>query len=378
MMHGRLTLLPLAAALLAGCVTDPAKNVAEYDDNVTLRYPSLSLYQTQLPPEQLSECREYDQSSALNYCLVNDIDGYSFVDSIRDSRLFEQVYAGQEGGEYELYISTARYKSEGAEEIAAAAFSGATLLLVPTEMSSTVKANLTLAWREIPIKTYQYELPHVHTLSLFHDPNASDSNFAKSLFSHFMKDAQQDDAFSQQFLQQALSSSNYSSELTLPQQIHDFSRLDTVIQRDPLQGVDTWYQHPDYSDDQIHLNIRPIPRTEWDEMEAVLVQALTKAQKSVEIEAMEQQFNDVQIQDVTFVSSTQKALPGAYLSVSMTDNTGEPLHRSIFVYANEDKLIQFTTNFPPKWATPRITEAVDAIEVPGESLFIAKLRQQHR
>ena len=363
---------------MAGCATTHSSQVAVYNKQVDFQLPPVAIYANQLSKDLQENCQAFANESVLNYCRINQIDTAYYTAQFVDSTLFSQVHEADDSTEYSIAVATASLDSESAGEISQAALSGLSLLLIPMTNEMNVQAQVSIYWRNLKIKQYDYDLPYVSQQSLFTDPKEANTQFSKSLVSHIIKDLQQDDTLSNGYLTRVLKSSNYEEDLTVPQEIANFDFMGQYIYNDPLLGSVSTYANRDYHSDKIDLYVYPIRNVNLDNESELL------AQESKHIES---EFNSVAKQlewtDVSFsapkaltVTHKQQKVSGLYFQGEYQQKRGEKGFTSVYLFKLKDKFVKFRATFPEQFITASISDIFSKISVPDESVFMKKLRNQ--
>ena len=363
---------------MAGCATTHSSQVAVYNKQVDFQLPPVAIYANQLSKDLQENCQAFANESVLNYCRINQIDTAYYTAQFVDSTLFSQVHEADDSTEYSIAVATASLDSESAGEISQAALSGLSLLLIPMTNEMNVQAQVSIYWRNLKIKQYDYDLPYVSQQSLFTDPKEANIQFSKSLVSHIIKDLQQDDTLSNGYLTRVLKSSNYEEDLTVPQEIANFDFMGQYIYNDPLLGSVSTYANRDYHSDKIDLYVYPIRNVNLDNESELL------AQESKHIES---EFNSVAKQlewtDVSFsapkaltVTHEQQKVSGLYFQGEYQQKLGEKGFTSVYLFKLKDKFVKFRATFPEQFITQPISKIFSTIRVPDESTFMKELRAQ--
>lgn len=376
--YGATTLL-LALTLLAGCVNTPKAPIAKYDKTPEQLYPGISLFYKSPSNELKNKCSEFDQKSVFHHCTINRFENTSFIQEFKNTSLFHNVSYQADDIDYKFYITTAYYNHEGADEISQAALAGATLLLVPVKISAEVTTEIAVTWKGQLLKTYTYALPFSNSASLFSPLGKGNEEFAKTLTSHFLKDAQKDQLFSTEFIAKELKASNYEKDLIYPQEIADFKFYSISHFFNPLDGVQLHYTGKVFSFDRATIFIYPIRSSEWENASKQLQQEVKNFLKDVEISVMDGTHKSADFGKPTKIRGDH---PGYKVAGTITNQENETLVSSAYFFVQKDKVIKIVSHILASENLPNIDEfanaAVGNIDIPGESLFMAKLRQHYR
>ncbi|MDN3651624.1 hypothetical protein QWY77_02420 [Thalassotalea ponticola] len=376
--------LPLAiTVLLSACVNTPTSNnvSTSHIDNKSL--PPISLFAARPSDALQHECDQFAQSSVLNHCQYAPVDWAHYLNSFQRANKFQQVYPRDSNIEYQLEIAAAGFYQETVEDIGKAALAGATLMLLPIDMQSQIHVEMNLYWRNQKLVSQRYELPHNNTVSLFHSPEQGNTQFADSVVSRFLNDAQQHQWFGPQFLAAKLQSSNYQDDFTLGEQIDQFAASYKYIYRNPLLGATMRYNHQQFVADYVDVFVYPIREISWHNSQQVLNKEIANVQAEIEryiSEHTEQPtlaFNAEQTQFISLDLDTQPTpIQGAYFDGVISEAGKEDIFSSTYLFIVKDKFVKFRASFPASFLRGFVEQALAQISIPNESKFMATLRQQ--
>lgn len=363
--------------LLSACVNTPNKNIASYDKNAGTVYPPIGFFITRPTAELNQQCLTFADESVMQHCQVNQFDASLYWQQLNASGLFEQVMFAREGTDYQVLVSTANMSRETAADITKAAVAGATLLLLPVTNEFTVKAEVTVLWRDLVLKRFSYDVPFSHTMSLFHKPEEGAEHFAQTLMSYFLRDVEQQKVFSGAFLLSSLQDSDYLQQLKAPAQIQDFQLAGQHIFNDPLAGTQLRYINPNYADDYIDLFVYPIRRTDWQDLTPVMQDELENIREEIAL-FYRQQNKNLTLQENKQIhwQHAQQHFQGSYFELTVEDV--ESLPGSTYLFIVGDKFIKLRCTFGADHAEAIVKAMLPDISVPEESLFMATLRQRFR
>ena len=361
---------------LSGCATTENHNLAEFESNDKGSLPEISFFYSWPSDALRNECRQFDESSVMNHCLINNISGYEYFDSLRRTKMFQKVKLADEQTEYQVEYATAWMHGENAADISKAAVAGATLLMVPVSMEKQIKAEVNVYWRGKVIEQLTYDLPHVSTLSLFHDPQAGNRNFTDTLTSHFLKDVQEKQIFTPQFLSKKLNSSDYETRLQAPEASGDFALAGKFIYNSPFLGASLRYHHKQFADDYIDVFVYPVKKASWEDSAAVIKQELAFIRKEIDIVKKEQAWLSAEFgEDIAFAWQYEgQDFQGFYFDGVIQRQDEEESYTSTYAFIKKDKVIKFRTTFPAQFSMAFVKHIMSEIEVPEESVFMAKIR----
>lgn len=375
-----------AAALITGCASPKVTPMQSVVTAPNDKFPAVSVFYKTPSKKLAQECSTFDDSSTTNYCHVNTIQKAEFEKKLIESKYFEDVHSHVQDIEYNVLITTAEFKHEGAAELSQAVVAGLTLLMVPTKTTSRVKTEVAVLWRDIPLKLYEYELPlerHVSILS----PNAIQAGIQimeADLATRFLKDAEKDRVFSAAFLNQQLKATDYEKELIHPQQIGDFVFQGQHIYPHPLAGTQLRFRHKLFDFDYIDAFVYPIRETDWSNTEKALASEVENFRKEVELAQREGLTKNVSLGATESISWDwgNNNYKGKKISGTVIGKDNEEYRTFMYLFAKEDKFIKFRASFVKTENEPNIEEALKQslaqFNVPKESLFMARLRQHQR
>lgn len=371
--------LILGFFLLSGCVSTPNVPVAKYDKAPELIYPGISLFYKTPSDDLKRNCSQFDQKSVLHHCTLNQFEHDSLIQQFKNTNLFHQVQSYSEDTDYQFYITTASYNHEGADELSQAALAGATLLLVPIKVSGNITTEITVAWKGQLLKTYTYDLPFSDSASLFSPAGKGKDKFAETLVSYFLKEAQEDQIFSPEFVARKLGASDYGTNLEYPPEIADFQFKSMSSFHHPLDGVQLHYSGKLFKFDEVTIHIYPIRSPEWKDSEKQLTQEANNFLKDVEISVLEGINKSAEFQEPISIANTTTGLK---ITGTITNQAGEKLASSAYFFTQNDKIIKIVSHIIVTENLPDLdafaTTAIATIKTPEESLFMAKLRQHYR
>lgn len=374
----------LSALSLQGCNTQNIKRV-EYKQDIVYKYPAISLYNKYPSPELEKECVEFDKESVLHHCNGEQLDFPSIRQALEGSNLFQKVNLGDSNTDYSVSITALGFNLEDASELANAAISGASLLLIPLQTSRDIKSEFQVRWRGHPIKQYAYDLPLVNSVSLLNTDSVEEQNeeYLNALISYFLRDTQNDNVFSGEFLAEALGASDYNNDLILPERVNDYFLEGRYIFPDPYLGAQIRYQHGVISS-FVDVYVYPIKNIEWSNVEKVLESEATIVKK--EIELMQKQnalshvvFSDNEWLDIKTESVSKK---GVRFSTTWLDSDERDFISLSYLFIIKDKIIKFRITKQDADVKfdidPFVQTTLSTIELPDESLFMATVRQNYR
>jgi len=281
---------------------------------------------------------------------------------------------------YAVAVSIAMYDSETAGEIATAALSGATMLLVPLTTNALMKVEAVVMWHGEVLQRLKYELPFSlkGTWSTVEDD--VDSGLAESIASHIVRDLQQSDTFSPSTLRAAISSSDYDADLNAPVEVGNFHKLGMTVLGDPFLGAGLRYQHAEYEDGHVDVFVYPI--NDWQfELPEHLETATEATRKDQQLVAQEGHIQNLVLDSVQKLTWPDQQQARSY---SASYNAGGGQYKSETVlFTRGDKFVKIRATFSAY--SPAVSDVAEfaqvlarTLVVPEESLFMARVRKEWR
>lgn len=360
LMHNYLTLLILIGICLSGCQS-PVKESAKLEFESLQTLPEVSFFASYLSHDIEQQCRQFNQRAPSQQCIEDPLAPELYWSALKDTALFEQVHLSKDNQDYEILVSSAGFSQGEKTQV----------------HKQQVVAEISVTWRNMELKQYQYKLP----LLISNEENAdliTKAEFARLLISQFMQQAHRDGLFSAKFIYAKLKASDYQHDLAVPEQISDFQFSRKHQFTDPLQGVMVRYLHPDFVGDVIDLYVYPIANASWSDAKLTITQELDKVTKEMRGVADSQQMAELKIDDMQELQWNigDKSYQGYYLSANAQDALQQKIYASTYIFVLNDKYIKFTATFPANIATDFIKQAVPHIRVPQESPLMAQLRKR--
>lgn len=381
------SLLLAGVLLLAGCAAQQPVETAPGALAEPV-FPAVGLFYKQPSDALESDCREYDEQSVLQHCSMNYFELSRLHSRLQGSGAFHEVSVGDDDREYAVSVTLAVFDTESGKEIGNAALSGATLMVLPTVMQQTLKAEVVVSWRNALVRRYQYEIPFSHSVHLFSGVNSYDDQLADLVASRFVEDARREGVFSPEYLAGALGASDYDNDLTVPEQIADYVFIDRYRYSNPLQGVMLRFEHRQFAFDRADIFIFPALSVDWSDV-AALVEG--------EADSVRAELGSLQAQGVFPEVSLganrrldwqlgDRRFQGVSFSGGLVDAKGSRFHTVVYVFNKADKLIKVRATFPMVDGVNEVPPAPDlfvqgalaGIQPPGESVFMARLRAHER
>ncbi|WP_163936823.1 hypothetical protein [Paraferrimonas sp. SM1919] len=173
--------------------------------------------------------------------------------------------------------------------------------------------------------------------------------------------------------------SNYETNLEYAKQTANFKFTEKTIYQQAELGVMLEYENVIYPADNIDVFIYPILKTNWSNSERVLSNELDDSLKQVDA-AVNLGHYDSRTK-ATKTSFNVDQLQGKKASFSF-DKNGQTYLSNTYIFLAKDKYIKFRTSFNKSltndWdGDQAVTEILPTLQVPNESAYMKKLRQEH-
>lgn len=384
MLSYRNLFLAILSMSVYGCVKNETIKPAEFENEINFKYPPIAVYGKHPSTELENDCREFDKKSLLHHCTVNFFDITSIKSALEDTNLFQQVRWADRDLDYSLSITTATYDLEDAGDLTSAALAGASLMLLPVQLSYDIISEFAVRWRGIEIKQYAYDMPVTRTLSLLSgSPEEQDKLFAEALVSHFLNDSQNDNIFSGEYLAGSIQASDYVNDLVVPKRIGDYFLAGKNVFPDPMLGVSIRYNHGVLSE-YVDIFIYPVRSVDWENVANILEPEAVIVRKDIELMQKQEAYKDVVFNESEWfdVESDKEILKGLHFSSTLVDKNDIGYISLTYLSLIKDKIIKFrATRQDPtvKYDIyPFVKEALNKIDPPDESMFMASVRQNAR
>lgn len=349
-------------------------------------YPPLSLFYKH-PSDQLrQECASFRARSLLHHCNENAFDLTGLHKALSESGKFQQLALAQNEQDYQALISIAVLDEESGTEIGNAALSGATLMMLPIAMEKTIRAELVVTWREIPIRTYDYSIPFRFSASIF-SSDGYQQTLTAAIAERFLEDLEQENIFTGSYLMKALNASDYEQDLNVPDSVGDYVLDEKYIHNNPFFGAMLTFQHRQFAFDRAEVFIYPIRRTEWTDTEAVTREEADNLRSDLELMQREGQLKSVVSGEIKPLqwNAGQNVLSGSFYTNTLTDNDDQQARTANYIFTSGDKFVRVHAFFPIQQGSASVgnpddfvRELLHTISLPVESRFMARLREQYR
>lgn len=383
-MNFRRWALAACTALLGACASHPGPQVSR---QAVPDYPPVSLFYKHLSESLDSECRAFDDQSLLHHCVSNQFDIRTLQRALEQTGKFQQVALADENAPYQLLTSIAVLDQESGGELGNAALSGATLMMVPLVMEKTLRAEVVVTWQELPIKTYSYTIPFEFSASLFTAIDSYDKTVTAAVAERLLADLQQENVFSGNYLMSALDASDYEHDLTVPDAVDEYFLDEKYVLNNPFHGALLTFQHKQFAFDRAEVFVYPIRTTDWQDAGAL--SASEAENLRMELNAMVGQ-GQIQALDLGDVEPLQwqvggQDYQGVFYTGLLTDQEGQTGRTATYIFTKEDKFVRVRAVFPMQEDSIEaqnpdgfVKALLEQIQPPGESVFMARLREQRR
>ncbi len=381
----KLSIIIFLLCTLVGCATTNQLTLAEYEVNAERMLPPVSVFLRRPSEVFRQKCEAFDNESFLNHCGLNRLDLGKFVTELKHPGVFKDVlYANKDVG-YRILVTTGSYNSEGGKDLGSAAIAGATLMLAPIVMSANIKVDAALYWYDYELKRFQYDLPIEMRASLLSMDQDTDRDVAKSVASHILRDVQAGELFSAAFLAKTLKSSDYSSELLVPDRVADYFREGLQVYNHPFNGAMVRYIEDTAPADYIDVFVYPIRSAHWSDEENILAKEIENVKKDIELFNKENNMESYQLVNNEFVAfqAADKSINSLMFEGNYEDSLSNQYVTQTYLMIIKDKFLK-VRHTALKGGVSRkniekfISQLLKGTAVPEESLFMAKLRKRWR
>ncbi|SHF92340.1 hypothetical protein SAMN04487965_2963 [Microbulbifer donghaiensis] len=380
----RILLITGFAILLSACAANQPNEQGRRPGGP--EYPPVSLFYKYLSEELRLECNQFSSRSVLHHCVDNQFDLTSLKHALSRSGSFLQVALGQKEQDYQLLASIAVLDEETGGEIGNAALSGATLMMLPIVMEKTIRAEIVVTWKEVPIKRYDYTIPFEYSASIF-NAGSYDDSIAAHIAEKLLSDLEQENVFAGAYLMAALQASDYENDLSVPETIEDYLFDEKYIHNNPFFGALLTFQHRQFAFDRAEVYIYPIRSTDWTDTATITQGEAENLRRDLKLMQREGQFKEVVLDSVEPLNWKVggKEIFGSFYSNTLTDVEGQQVRTATYVFTKGDKFVRIRAIFPVQEGSATaespdkfVHTLLEEVSLPEESLFMARLRQQRR
>lgn len=368
---------------LIGCTTTtkpkihPEKNV--YADVI---WPEVSLFYKEPSEELRNRCIEFHNASVLQQCDMSFLKLNYELEQFKNSNYFADVTFADSNSDYVIAFTQAKFLKEDAGDIAKGALAGATLMLVPITQDQDVVVEVAIMWRGIIIREMAYEFAYTPTLSLYTNPEQSKIELAGEIAAKVIEDIKREDVLSGQYMASVLDATDYTKDLVVPERAGEYFRTPETLLGSPLEGAAISYTRPEFLFDEYVVSIYPIRATSWIDYTSVLSAELNLIHDDFATAQSAGEWRSVRFgdQQELLVKAASGGNVGVVQSVDLVDMNGDQFIGQIYLFVKEDKIICLSNFVPVTYAQPSpqvfLSNFFDGLQMPGESAFMAKIRQQ--
>ena len=316
-------------------------------------YPSEALLEACHSQQKLAFLTPADTDNT-NLCFEDAISPESFITVLNESGEFDNLLPYGEGNDYELLIANVGAAPNEHQQYA------------------TQFAEFTLQWRGVEIDTSSFDSGVVAR-----DGSPIDNLDAKKdahlLVSRWLQHMKQTGIFTSKFLFNALNASNYDEALQVPDNVGEFTKLDTQLFPDPFSGAITRYTHPDFEDALVDVIIYPFLGQLSIEKNELLPKQLESDLQKARATAELRQLTLYQVSPVSPYEVNSR-LAGWKLGLSAASDTSPTIYATTYVFRQQDKIVKVSTTFPPDFSDNIVNQLIVQVEVPEESEMMKKVR----
>lgn len=382
----RVLLAILATILVAGCATNNQITLAPFVQDPGDKLPPVTVFLKRPSDTFSADCRAFADESVLNHCAVNTLNLSKFQQALKQTGAFEDVIFADDEVDYRLLVTTAVYNNGTGEEFGNAVVSGATLMLAPLVDSLQIRVEASLYWYGNELKSFHYDIPFEQRASLFSMNQDTESDIASSVASYILHDLQSESLFTPQALARQLHSTDYDVERQFPAEVGDYAYYGDHIFTHPFRGIQVRYLHSQRAADFVDVFVYPVRSPYWQSDVATLLEKeSTNIRRDVELVINEQQFTDLHFgnnhSDNWRIGD--RKLPLLRFNHEYTDLVVNTFSSTTYLTIIEDKFVKLRHTGLKGAVDADAVEAfgkqmLEQIQVPPESLFMARVRKQWR
>ncbi len=382
----------MRALLLSGVIFLTAcANNNPYGDGaangVIADLPDTAIFYAQ-PSESLrDECLEFKDQSLLHYCKGNAFTLNELADALEASGRFRDLSPRNFNPDYRILITSAAFQIDDANSMTNAIVSGASLMLVPMKVETTLKAEFTIMWRGHVVDHFSDEIPVDFKFSLFTSQEAYDQKVAKAMADVLLKGIDERGSLDAEYLVEALDASDYAAELKIPENVAEFRLTEANISRDPFLGSMVRFNHEQFAFDQIDVFVYPIRDTDWSDASEVIGGEMENVRAELKFVEEQGDINSVDLGEADLLhwkTDSENTIVGFMDGYYATDRSGR-VYTSCYVFLKGDKFVKVRASFPQSEEDASLSAPdefvralIPAITVPEESRFMARIRESHR
>jgi len=375
-------LIACAVLLLSACTNQsplpPTPDAADL--------PPVGVVITRINESVREECIEVNKSPTRG-CRINAFETNDFAQALSATGRFESVAGSSAPEDYQILISTAHFSGLNARGFANVIASSATLMIIPMVGEVDLKTEYIVTWRGHEVDRFTHEIPVRYTSSLYTGLTMGEEEIAAALAGKLVESIDANNSLSVKRLHGALESSDYEADLEIPERVGSFRQTDREVSRDPFSGAMIRFNHKDFGFDRADVFVYPIRATDWRDQRKTIENELDNVR--AEIRYFEQEgfvkevnLHDPEISEWSIDSNNRVVgfMDGYYLRPEYDKS-----YTAVYIFIEGDKFVKVRASFPEteegaSAAAPDdfVRELIQSITVPEESLFMARLRKQHR
>ncbi len=349
--------------------------------------PNTGIFYAQPSDSLKDECLEFKDQSLLHYCKGNAFTLNEVADALEASGRFIGMHPRNFNPDYRILISSAAFQIDDANSMTNAIVSGASLMLVPMKVETTIKAEFTIMWRGNVVDHFSDEIPVDFSFSLFTSQEAYDQSVAKAMADVLLKGIDERGSLDAEYLVEALDASDYGAELTIPNNVADFRLTEANISRDPFLGSMLRFNHQQFAFDRIDVFVYPIRAADWSNAPEVIGVEMENIREEIKYVEQEGHINSVELNDADLLhwKTNSMNIVVGFMDGHYVTGQSERIYSSTYVFIKEDKFVKVRASFPKNEDGTSVSAPDDfvralipAITVPEESQFMARLRKDHQ
>ncbi|WP_348674601.1 hypothetical protein [uncultured Abyssibacter sp.] len=359
--------------LLSACASNPPEPLQPPAGVQAEQWPAVSIFRTRPSEEVVELCEERDGEIFFD-CIRHDVDLTHYRSALESAGSFQAVEVANRDVPYSVSISVVRLQESDMKDMANAILAGGTLLLIPFRETADSVADVVVAWNGLELARYQYDVEYARSGGLLTGPGfkKADMRVANDVMSRLLVDASDDGVFEPEFVGRTLKASDYSAEWHPPERIGSFARTELVIFPHPFDGASYSYEHPTFADVTLDLFAYPIRETDWADASSILADEAERVRKIITLIAREADWPlpTFQPDQISSVDGRDVLCFDAMVSVTEQDQASSVTCLSIA----EDKFVKLRMTGSQLVSHDELAQALANTRVPGESIFMAKVR----
>lgn len=324
--------------------------------------PALDFFSSYMSEAGSNQCLSKNSNSP---CVEDAIPAEAFFNALKQSQRFVDVLPSSNQHDYQVLIANE------AAQVARTSwqkFQGSVLGDQRYRADTTTYfTEISLQWRGLEIHSEMFELD-VPTQT---DPD--NAKLASQVVEQWADSSESQGIFTPSYLFAALKASDYQRDLKIPANIGEFENTDTELYPDPFKGVISRYIHPIYENAVMDITVYPILQDINTPLPDLLNFEMQNELHQAQMVAEARQ--TPLVVDVPPSPFESAGNSGYRLALSATGTDGEPMFATSYVFKMEDKIVKFSGTFPPRIADDLVSRTLPLMNVPGESVLMAELRQ---